>query len=612
MSNEIKSTTMLYKRLNFSVSTIKKLGKSLKHSLRVHSKEEKKIQWDEDLSHNNIFIINGNRVSMNEASALSFIKDTLTPFHLVNRSKEQRKEDVETKGKYKYKIKKIIKDEVGQPIAAYLDDLIERGDYIDGEQVKEDFETFEVSRKAQKLKSVQNYIDLHNTITQAEKPLDGRKTVIQEAFFKFPMHNQVDLPPEFYVSAIQDFYAKYFPDYNVLLTVYHGDELEGGKKKVGDHPHIFIDCKNKRTGEYDLTEQQAMLANKVIKHVEFFKNYTPVNTKQQTYQESQIIGEALQELFYKHINKKFKTENIPLEANRLEQTQENLELRKKIRLESKKAKEDRAFNLYTMRQEQLEDKQNKLEEISIEIENKQQTKGTIDQEIRQGQQISLNLQMKIEKAETHWSKRLAQFDSKIKENTTILSTITQKRTDIQRDITQLQNKKVELGKNFKAEKDKLQKNLNDLKGKVTAESAKHKRIKQAITILDQKLEPLIHKFDVKVDKVLHAKRMHEDTDTLYQEMKENILQTAKYMGKEKRHDYLWSVKEQLEEKGLDPNKVAFGFKEKVQLFVSDKFTNTQIIEFDREEAEQAKQARRRRLLKPKPPSPFQDPYDPYQ
>lgn len=611
MSNEFKSTTMLYKRLNFSVSTLKKLGKSLKHSLRVHSKEEKKIQWDEDLSHNNIFIVNGKPVPMNEASALSFIKDTLTPFHLVNRSKEQRKEDVETKGKYKYKIKKIIKDEAGQPIAAYLDDLIDRGDYIDGEQVKEDFEAFEVSRKAQKLKSVQNYIDLHNTITQAEKPLDGRRTVIQEAFFKFPMHNQVDLPPEFYVSAIQDFYAKYFPDYNVLLTVYHGDELEGGKKKVGDHPHIFIDCKNKRTGEYDLTEQQAVLANKVIKNVEFFKSYTPVNTKQQTYQESQIIGEALQELFYKHINKKFKTENISLVANRLEQTQENLEIRKKIRLESKKAKEDRAFNLYTMRQEQLENTENKLEEVTIEVENKQQTKGTIDLEIRQGQQINLNLQMKIEKAELHWGKRLAQFDSKIKENTTTLSTLTQKRIDIQRDITQLQNKKVELGKNFKAEKDKLQKNLNDLKGKVTAESTKHKRIKQAITILDEKLEPLIHKFDVKVDKVLHANRMHENTETLYQEMKENILQTAKYMGKEKRHDYLWSVKEQLEEKGLDPDMVNFGFKEKVQLFISDTFTSTQIIEFDKEEAQQANEARKRRLLKPKPPSPFQAPYDPY-
>ena len=153
-----------------------------------------------------------------------------------------------------------------------------------------------------------------------------------------------------------------------------------------------------------------------------------------------------------------------------------------------------------------------------------------------------------------------------------------------------------MGNNFKTEKDKLQKNLNVLKEKVTAESAKHKRIKQAITILDEKLEPLIYKFDVKVDKVLHAKRMHEDTDTLYIEMKENIFQTAKYMGKEKRHDYLWSVKEQLEEKGLDPDMVDFGFKEKVQLFISDTFTSTQIIEFDKQEAIDAKSARSRRNL----------------
>ena len=124
------------------------------------------------------------------------------------------------------------------------------------------------------------------------------------------MHNQVELSADFYISAIQDFYSKYFPDYKVLLTVYHGDELEGKRdKKVGDHPHIFIDCKNQRTGEYDLTEQQALLANKVIESVDFFKEYKPVNTRSQTYEESQIIGEALQELFYQHINDKFKNEN---------------------------------------------------------------------------------------------------------------------------------------------------------------------------------------------------------------------------------------------------------------------------------------------------------------
>ena len=160
MTNENKSTTMLYKRLNFSVSTIRKLRKSLKHSLRIHSKEEKRIEWDESLSQNNIFIINGKRIPWSEAAALSCIQNTLAPFHKINRTKEQRQEDIETKGKYKYKIKKIIKDETGTPAAGYLEELINRKDHIDGEQVAQDFEGFDISRKAQKLKSVQTYIDL--------------------------------------------------------------------------------------------------------------------------------------------------------------------------------------------------------------------------------------------------------------------------------------------------------------------------------------------------------------------------------------------------------------------------------------------------------------------
>lgn len=188
MSNEIKSTTMLYKRLNFSVSKVRQLVKSLKHSLRIPSKEEKKIQWDESLSHKNIFLINGERVAMTQQSALTFLNSLTKPFHQVNRSKEQRHEDIESKGKYKYKIKKIIKDETGNPIATYLENLLEQKEFIDSTIVQSDFDRFEVSRKAQKLQSVQNYIDLHNNIIQSEKPLDGRKTVIQEAFFKFPMH----------------------------------------------------------------------------------------------------------------------------------------------------------------------------------------------------------------------------------------------------------------------------------------------------------------------------------------------------------------------------------------------------------------------------------------
>ncbi|WP_156326912.1 hypothetical protein [Achromobacter ruhlandii] len=616
MSNEIKSTTMLYKRLNFSVSTVKKLRKSLKHSLRIHSKEEKRIQWDENLSHKNIFIVNGERIPMNEQAALSFIKDTLDPFHLVNRTKEQRQADIEAKGKYKYKIKKIIKDEAGNPAATYLEELIERTDHIDAEQIKQDFEGLEISRKAQKLKSVQNYIDLHNTIVQADKPLDGRKTVIQEAFFKFPMHNKVDLSPEFYVSAIQDFYTQYFPDYKIILTVYHGDEIEGkGKIKVGDHPHIFIDCKNKRTGIYDLTEQQAILANKVIETNDFFNKYNPVNTQKQTYQESQIIGEALQELFYQHINDKFKIDGLPLVAEKLEKTQENLELRQKIRLESKKSKEERAFNLYSMKEEQLQ----KIEEETI------LTKAALRQGIRLSKEIHDDMDItkqavanlkalleKKEKEEKQANKRLRKIDIDTKARTGDLQKLNETKNQLEEKVNRLNEKGRKMLSHYKREKVEYEDHIKKLEARIAIDTSKYNKMKEAIRVINDELEPLVKRFDVLVDRISFAKRLDDNPERFYKDLRANLVQTVKYFGPEKRLDYIFNVKETLKEQGLDYSQLNFSLKEKFELWASDKFKNRKIIEFDQEEKKEAAEARRRRLLKPAPPSPFNDPYDPYK
>jgi hypothetical protein len=616
MTNEQRSTTMLYKRLNFSVSTVRKLRKSLKHSLRIHSKEQKRIEWDEDLSHNNIYIIDGKRIHWNEAAALSYIQETLAPFHKINRTKEQRQEDIETKGKYKYKIKKIIKDETGNPAATYLEELIGRKDRIDGEQVAQDFEGFEISRKAQKLKSVQTYIDLHNSIIQAEKPLDARKTVIQEAFFKFPMHNQVDLPPDFYIDAIQAFYAEHFPDYKILLTVYHGDELEGkSKNKVGDHPHIFIDCKNIRTGEYDLTEQQAMLANVVIETVDFFKDYPPINVQSQTYQESQIIGEALQELFYQHINQFLKEIGVELTAERLELTQEELERRKEMRLESKKPKEQRAFNLYTMKQEQLAEAKNKLENVRNDIDQKEGLNDKLSSEIAEKatEVVKVNQNItNLQKAEETAEKRYKDLNRNITEKQKEMDNLDDSQKQTEQKILQLNTKGRKMLGHFKSKKVKLEKELVSLEGQIAENKAQHERLTKAIEVLNEKLHPLIHDFDVKVDRITLAKRLDEDPNKLYKTLKKNLYETARYLGAEKRKDYEFNVKEMLKEQGLDPNKIKLGYTDRAKLWISDTFTDKQTIEFDKEEATQAAEARKKRMLKPKPPSPFKDPYDPYQ
>lgn len=613
MTGQIKETSMLYKRLNFSVSRIRKLDKSLKHSLRIPSKEIKKLQWDESLSHKNVFIVNGKRVAMNTQDGLSFIKETLKPFYAISRSKEKRQEDIETKGKYKYKIKKIIKEEAGNPVADYLEDLIERNDHIDPLQVAEDFNGFDLSRKAQKLKSVQNYIDLHNGIIQLEKPLDGRKTVIQEAFFKFPIHNQVDLSADFYISGIQEFYSKYFPDYKVLLTVYHGDELEAkGDKKVGDHPHIFIDCKNQRTGEYDLTEHQALLANKVIESIDFFKEYNPVNTKSQTYEESQIIGEALQELFYQHINDKFKNENIPIVASRVETTQESLELRKKLRLESKKAKEDRAFNLYSLREKQLAEATETLERTQQEVKQAVQQKSKLEQTLEKKNTLIVEQTEKLEQIETASKNKINLLSNELNEQKRKLDNIIAQEKITKETVRVLENKKTELEKTITAELEKHNKAIKALNAQIVRDEKRHAQITKAMTILNDELQPLIYSLDVKIDKILNAQRLSEPTDPFYKELKENVFQTARYLGREKRKDYLFNVHEKLNEVGLDSKRVEFGVIDTAKLWASDKFTDKQTIEFDEEEKKQAKKARARRMLKPKPPSPFNNPNDPYQ
>ena len=587
--------------------------KSLKHSLRIRSKEIKVVQWDEDLAHKNIYIINGKRVAMTQQAALEFLNAQIKPLQQVNKSKEQRQEDIESKGKYKYKIKRIIKDETGNPVATYLENLIERSDQIDAALVESEFNNFEISRKSQKLASVQNYIDLHNNIVQSEKPLDGRKTVIQEAFFKFPMHNQVDLPPKFYITAIQEFYAQHFPDYKVIMTVYHGDELEGkGKKKVGDHPHIFIDCKNKRTGEYDLTEQQALLANKVIESVEFFKEYEPVNTKQQTYQESQIIGEALQELFYQHINQKFIMENIPILASKVEATQENLELRKKIRLESKKPKEDRAFNLYTLRQEQLEEVREEVNNITTEISYAVELRDDLLVNINKSMETVAKQEKQIERAEIYTSKRLKSLSNDINEKKKSLEQLADDEQQAKLKIKELNQKKINLKTVINSELEKHNKAIKALNEKINKDQKRHGELQRAIKVINEELQPLIHSFDVKVDKVLNAKQSNAPTESTYKDLKDNIIQTARYLGKDKREDYLFNVQEKLKEVGLDNQKVEFNIVDKTKLWASDTFTSKQTIEFDAEEKREAAKARAKRMLIPKPPSPFNNPNDPYQ
>ena len=187
----------------------------------------------------------------------------------------------------------------------------------------------------------------------------------------------------------------------------------------------------------------------------------------------------------------------------------------------------------------------------------------------------------------------------------------QHRQILSEDITEKTNKTEQLKINFKSTKEKMTKELRELRKKIEEDTERKSVLEKAIKVYEEELEPLIKKFDILVDRILEAKRLDENPEQFYKRLRENTYKMASRLGSEKRKDYLFNVGEQLKEQGLDHAKVELGFTDKVKLLASDTFTRKQVVEFDKEEALQAKEARKRRLLKLKPPSPFQDPYDPY-
>lgn len=590
MNGQIKSTTMLYKRLNFSISTIRKLKKSLNHSLRIPSKKTKIIQWDDSLAHKNIFIVNGKKVKVDQQGAINFVERLINPYLSIAGNKEDRKEDIETKSKYKYKINKVIKDESGNPVADYLKSLVDQDEQIDMAQVRVDFDRFDIQRKAQKLKSIETYAELHNKLLEEEKPLDARKSIIQEAFFKFPNHNQVDVSPEFYIDTITTFYSKYFPDYKVLLTVYHGDELEKkGEKKVGDHPHIFIECKNKKTGQYDLTEQQARLANSFIDKFEIFKGNEKVPLIHQSYEESQLIGEVLQQIFYEHVNDKLKEENIPVIAERLEKTEENLKLRNEIRKEANLPKEQRSYQLYNLRKQQIREAAQQISKLQKQLQSGDVKLKKISAEYESTNSLLLSKNDEY--------RRLNEKVEVAKEESNKLETAKDKLTSKKSELI-AQTKRLE--KSFNEKKDsystalkKENKKLNEIKADI--ERADHQYNEIAVKLSDKLDKISISITDMAIirhdshSSVSHKKKSISN-------FKKDVYEIYARLTPEARKEYKEELKTKLRDSGADENLAEIGIIDNAKLFISDNFTNQDKVSLDSTEYQEIKE--RRKLLKP--------------
>ena len=383
-----KTITMIYKHLNFQSdgNGKAKLFKSLAHSLRITPTEKnkisptKKLEWDENLAHKNLIYspeLGAKPIRLDSLDEEQKIKIQNSFFEQVNdeqKSKDKNSDTLDTLRKYKAKVNKWLNSitDNSDPLRIFLSKILEEKKFIDVEIQINTLSQFEFARKNQKTETVKKFLELHNNVLENKSDISRNKIFIQEAFFKIPTHNKVEVSTADLISNIHSFYKDNFPDHPIKLIVFHGDE-------VGNHPHIFVDAKNKRTGKYDLLTAQKKFVNANIEKLkDEYPNAIPLDFSNRAYSAKKVQAQYFQTLFYQHSNKMLVTYDV--EAKKLEKTDKNNARMRLIEEDAKKPKIERQFSFYNAETIRLNDN---YERAQINASNALKEEETIGKRLEQ-------------------------------------------------------------------------------------------------------------------------------------------------------------------------------------------------------------------------------------
>lgn len=365
-----KTVTMIYKHLNFKNDSHgkAKLFKSVAHSLRIAPNESNQIistkilEWDEEKSDENLVwfpsITGAKPIQLNKLTDEQ--KKTIQEsfIHKVNdeqKSKNEKSDAVDSLSKYKAKVNKwhnSISDNSDQ-LKKFLAKILEEKDIFSIENEINQLSEFDFARKKQKTDTVRNFLGLHNEVIGNKSDIARNKVFIQEAFFKIPAHNKVDLKTGDMLNNIQSFYAKNFPDYPIKLIVFHGDE-------VGNHPHIFVEAKNQSTKKYDLlTAQKDFVNDNIEKIKEEYPNAVKLDFSNRSYTAKKLQAQYFQTLFYQHSNAMLNRYGV--DAKKLDKTKENNARIALIEEDAKKPKIERRLNFHNAEITRLNEKNVELQ-----------------------------------------------------------------------------------------------------------------------------------------------------------------------------------------------------------------------------------------------------------
>lgn len=358
--NDLKNTTMLWKRMNYSAQRgkvkntpgLSQLKSSLDHSLRLVMKKE--LEFNLDLSDRNFILQNNKLVRLDSLTLedrqaivdeiMKSVQNDLDIHQDISKLKDDR-------SKYAHKLKKLlIKEDEPEAIITLIKRILEAHNSKLLPSLIDEVDFIGVRRANDKKNAIGRYVELHNKIIAiGNNSLHKSKTVVQECFFKFPARNNIDeIKPVDYVRIIYDFHKRYLSDYEIKACVFHGDEVSSLEQiDNGVHPHIFISGKNSKTGQYDLVQAQLDLVNRYLK-----SKGEPAKANN-SFKASQTIGESYQRLVYEYVNKRLSNFGYGIEASIHEKTEAHKKKLELIAEDAHKAKIMRGFNLLSMSKSEL-------------------------------------------------------------------------------------------------------------------------------------------------------------------------------------------------------------------------------------------------------------------
>lgn len=468
-----KTTTMIYRHINFKSggSGPSKFLKSVAHSLRILPTEEnrikytKKQEWDESRSKMNLIYCPalGQKIlrldSLTEEQKVKIQESFITKIVDDQKIKDEKSELLDTLSKYKAKINKWL-NSIGddEPLKVYLAKILDEKEFVDIEKTKSELEQFEFARKKQKTESVKKFLDLHNKVVDNNSDLSRNKIFVQESFFKFPLHNNVDASAGDLMSNLQSFYSDNFPDYPIRLIIFHGDEK-------GDHPHIFVDAKNKRTGKYDLlTAQKNFVNNNIDKLKDEYLDAEPLAfcRDENDYLNKKLQAQYFQTLFYQHSNKMLVKYDV--EAKKLEKTQENNARMALIVRDAKKPKVEREFSYYNAETARI---RGEYDIATLDAFNAVKQQNLVEDELNFTTKSLSETQTQLLEAQNEFNelnKRLPALRSETKELTAIIPKLKNTQKELKRKNEELEPKALqynEISEAYEVIKPKYEKIVED-------------------------------------------------------------------------------------------------------------------------------------------------------